>query len=88
MSPSLLHVYHVDPSGASTEWAGGDRWAGLLGLFAATARREPTPDVPLHEALVASERQLLNELRTITPDERERGVRHAVVPLLAAVVTA
>jgi hypothetical protein len=84
---ATLHVYRVDESGDWGEWLGEGRKSALRGLLGAVQRREPAPDGPLHEALVRCEAERIQELRIPSPDERDSGQRHAVVPLLAAIVT-
>lgn len=81
-----LHAYHVDESGASGEWTGADRGAAIRGLLGAVVRREPAPDGPLNDAIIHCEAERLQDLRLISPEERERGQRHAIIPLLAAIV--
>ena len=58
----------------------------LRGLWCAGVRNRPDPPGPLLAALAEHEGRLILELRR--PDDRElhQGIRHAVSPLLAAVV--
>jgi hypothetical protein len=79
-------VYHVDESGGWGEWTGAERAAAIRGILAAALRRDPAPDGPLHEALARCEAERLRELPIPTAEERGRGQRHAILPLLAAIV--
>jgi hypothetical protein len=59
----------------------------LYALFDATvARVKPDPTDPVVEAIRRHEPEIVNQLRRPSESEMQRGVRHAVTPLLAAVV--
>ena len=82
-----LHAFHVDAAGSWGEWSGDDRGAAFRSLLGAVIRRDPSPDGPLHEALARCEADRVQQLRQLSPEDRQNGLRHAVIPLLAAIVS-
>ena len=59
----------------------------LRGLFRTTLRKSPESIPSLIHELQKSEPELVEQLRKPTPDELARQIRHAVTPLVAAVIT-
>jgi hypothetical protein len=59
----------------------------LRGLFRSTLRKSPDSTPSLIQELQKSEAELVEQLRKPTPDELARQIRHAVTPLVAAVIT-
>jgi hypothetical protein len=82
-----LHCYRVDPTGTWEEWTGADRKAAIQGLLGASILMRPQPDGPLYASLASCEAERLRSLGTLTEEDRQRRHRHAVLPLLAAIVT-
>ncbi len=82
-----LHVYYVDPSGNTGEWMGNERQEVYRGLLRATVRQKPKNDPTFNQLLLESESIRIQELRTVSNQDRTQGLRHTVWPLLAAVVT-
>lgn len=82
-----LHCYRVDSAGTSEEWTGADRKAAIQGLLGASILMKPQPDGPLYAALASCEAERLQNLGTLSEEDRERRYRHAVWPLFAAIVT-
>lgn len=58
----------------------------LRALIAGQVRREPEDAPALIEHVVAEELRLIQELRQPSEVERSAGIRHAVFPILAAIV--
>jgi Helicase conserved C-terminal domain len=82
-----LRCYHVDEAGEWGEWTEGDRAVALSGLLKAIVRRDPHADGPLLDLLEKGETERITALRMPTDDDRARNMRHAVFPLLAAVIS-
>ena len=60
----------------------------LRGLFAAGIRLKASPESPYLERLAQAEATIGDHLRPPDLQERERNLRHAVVPIFAAIVEA
>jgi hypothetical protein len=67
---------------------GTERGALLRGLFKATVRTKPEEAEELVSRLMAEETRLTAELRRITREEFDGGLRYAVTPLFAGIVGA
>ncbi len=83
---TTLHVYVVRDSGAQ-ELVGSDKGAVIRRLLDATVRKSPEADCDIVQGMRSAEENLLNSLRKPSEEELRGGIRHAVVPLLAAIVT-
>jgi hypothetical protein len=83
---SSIHVFKITPISA-VEVIGEDKGSILRGLFRSTLRKSAESVPPLTNKLQKSESELVETLRRPTPDELARQIRHAVTPLLAAVIT-
>jgi superfamily II DNA or RNA helicase len=83
-----LHCFLIPREGLVVSIDDGDRAALLRGLFGASVRNKPEEDCTLAERLLIEETSLTAKLRSLDPDDGERRVRHAVMPLLAAIVGA
>lgn len=82
-----LHCYVVTAEKAPVAVSGPEKRALLDGLFASTAlRAKPEPTDHAVQALLKHEPLLTEQLRRPTEQEMDLGVRHAVVPVLGAVV--
>jgi len=81
-----LKCYLVPPQGELVECDGDGKGVLVRSLLHAVVRRDPEPEGPLHEALSNAESELLQRLRRPEQHEIDRGLRHAVFPLLAAIV--
>ncbi len=81
-----LKCYLVPAQGEVTEFQEAEKGILIRGLLNAVIRREPEPEGPLHEALLAAETELIQQLRRPERDEIDRGLRHTVFPLLAAII--
>jgi superfamily II DNA or RNA helicase len=84
---SSLVLYAIRPGEPPARLEGGEKQALIRGLVQAIIRVKPE----IHEGLLAEmraqESALALELRRPTPSELESGVRHAVSPILAALVS-
>ena len=81
-----IHVFKVTPD--SAEQLHDDiKGQVLRGLFRSTLRKSPDSTPSLIQELQKSEAELVEQLRKPTPDELARQIRHAVTPLVAAVIT-
>jgi hypothetical protein len=80
-----LHFLIVEPGGARTEVAASEKRRMLHAMMRATIRREPEDHPGLHAAIREAEAVFIAGLRR--PNEQDRDMRHAVVPLLAAVIS-
>lgn len=83
-----LHCFHVPREGPALSLDEGARALLLRGLFAASARKNPEVANVLSERLLVEEAALTSALRRPDPDDGEQRVRHAVMPLFAAIVSA
>jgi hypothetical protein len=82
-----LHCFVIGPDGPPLPVEGKQKRALLYALFDATvARVRPDPTDPIVAALRTHEAELGNQLRRPTEPEMRSSVRHAVTPLLAALV--
>ena len=82
---SLL-VYVVRVGAEPVRVDGKDKRALLRGLFAATVRVKPDLPDGIVDEVRAKEASLAHDLRRPTEAELASGIRHAVTPLLAAIV--
>jgi hypothetical protein len=83
-----LHCYAVPREGQAVALNDGKRAVLLRGLFQAVVRNKPEDDRLLIERILAEENALSAPLRSLTPEDAERRVRHAVMPLFAGVISA
>jgi superfamily II DNA or RNA helicase len=82
-----LKCYFVDSARAALAIDGAQTAALLHSLFKAPPRLKPAEDESIVQFLQTAERQLLEELRQPSEIEIAQGVRYAVTPLVAAVVS-
>jgi SNF2 family DNA or RNA helicase len=85
---SSLHCSLIPREGSVTSIENGDRALLLRGLFRASIRSKPEEDRALSERVLAEEIALTASLRRLDPDDGERRIRHAAMPLFAAIVSA
>jgi len=85
IGPSL-HVYTVSETD-TVEIAGVEMGRLVRSLLHATVRKSPESQSPIVPALQKAERELINRLWKPSDRDLPLGIRHAVMPLLAAVVT-
>jgi hypothetical protein len=86
---SSLHCVVLNPGSAPVHIEGEDKGELIRGLVDATVRVRPEGGAvseDLIASLRASERQIGEDLRRPSEAELADGLRHAVIPLLAAVV--
>jgi hypothetical protein len=83
---TALHCSAIPRDGDPVPVDGQLRAALLRGLFAATIRAKPEEDSVLLDRLVIEEAAKTATLRRIEETDHARQVRHAVLPLFAAVV--
>lgn len=81
-----LHCYLITSEGVR-EVEGEDKGLLLRGMFRAGVRKAPETDPELTQRLVDCERELSERLRRPTETELESQIRHAVIPLLAGILT-
>ena len=81
-----LHCFRVSEAGVAHPVEGQAKGQLLRGLFAATVRTKPEDAPALTAAIAGSERELIKELRRPSEADGQNRVRHAVYPLLAAIV--
>jgi superfamily II DNA or RNA helicase len=84
---SALHCFLVEPGKEAAPVAGPEKGVLLRGIFGAGIRIKPEPAEALFQLLAQQEMDLANQLRRPSDREIRLGVRHAVTPLLAAVVS-
>jgi superfamily II DNA or RNA helicase len=80
-----LHFLIVEPGGARTEVPTLEKGRLLRAIMYATIRREPEDQPDLRAVLRVAEAEFITGLRR--PNDQNRDARHAVVPLLAAVIS-
>jgi len=85
--PVTLHCYCAT-SDRFFEVEGQERGALLRGVFRATVRNKPEDAAEVVSRLVAEEARLTAELKRITREEFDQGLRYAVTPLFAGIVAA
>ena len=83
-----LHCSLIPREGAVVSIDDSDRAMLLRGLFQASVRSKPEEDRTLSERLLVEESALTGALRSLAPDDGERRIRHAVMPLFAGIVGA
>lgn len=81
-----LHVF-VTPGSGSTELQGTDKGRLLRSLFRAVIRKSSEPSDSLLVGLQDAERDLVMQLRRPSEEEMAAQIRHAVAPLMAAIIT-
>jgi len=84
--PMSLHIFIVRSGGSAEAVSNSDRETLLRGLFKATVRNKPEESADLIGGISAAEQALAKDLKRITREEHDRGMRYAVMPLLACVV--
>lgn len=82
-----LHCHVVTADAEPRVVEGVEKGMLFRGLFGAGVRNKPELVESLLASLAASERDLANQLRRPSEREMRFGIRHAVTPLFAAVVT-
>ena len=83
---TTLHCFLVEESNPPMPVTDADKAILMRGLFGATIRTKPEPADSLLQYLLTAEAELTNQLRRPSEREIRLGVRHAVTPLLAALV--
>lgn len=86
LSPRL-ECYEVTATGENRPVQGKERRQLLRALFQSSPRVKPPSDEALIQALSTSESQLFQEFRRPSDQEIAEGIRHAVTPLFAGVVS-
>jgi hypothetical protein len=84
---STLKCYFVGLDRPALAVEGEARALLLRGLFKATPRLKPTEDESISQSLQTAERQLIEQLRRPSEAEIAQGIRYAVSPLVAAVLS-
>jgi hypothetical protein len=85
VGPSLRMFYLHD--GQKTEITGTDKGRLLRTLFNTTIRKSADLDSAVPALLASAEREIVESLRKPSDQELPAGIRHAVLPILAAIVT-
>ncbi len=83
-----LHCFLIPSEGPIISIDDSDRALLLRGLFASSIRSKPEENRSLSERLLVEETTLTGVLRSLDPNDGERRIRHAVMPLFAAIVGA
>jgi hypothetical protein len=83
-----LHCFLVPREGPVIPIDDSQRGVLLRGLFRGIVRSKPEEDRILSERLLVEETALTGVLRSLDPEDGERRIRHAVMPLFAAIVGA
>ncbi len=86
-SGSSLSFYVIGSTPDPIPVEGMDRRRLFDGLIAATIRLKPETDDQLSASLLSSDQSLWQVLRQPTATELESGIRHAVTPIFAALIT-
>lgn len=85
---SSLHCFGISEDSPPVPFEGADRARLLRGLFAAKVKIRPDDDAILPGKLADAESALVASLRQLSEDDATQRVRHAVLPLFGAVVSA
>jgi hypothetical protein len=85
VGPSL-RMYSVR-EGQTIEITGTDKGQLLRALLDSTIRKSAEVDSPLPASLATAEREMIEALRKPTDQELPAGIRHAVFPIFAGIVT-
>jgi hypothetical protein len=80
-----LHFLIVEPGGARTEVPALEKGRLLRAIMRATIRREPEDHPGLRAVIREAEAEFITGLRR--PNEQDGDTRHAVIPLLAAIIS-
>jgi hypothetical protein len=86
--PVVLRCFIIRSNGDTAAVDGTERAALLQGLFKGTVRTKPDEADDLIKEIEKRERSLIDNLKRITREEFDEGVRYAVMPLFAGVVSA
>jgi superfamily II DNA or RNA helicase len=78
---------YITKGEAGAEVTGEDKRLLLSGLFNASVRKTAEPDEKIERSLISMEGGITQILRRPSDDELTSQVRHAVTPLLAAIIT-
>lgn len=81
-----LHGYRIELSEELISLVDSDKGRTLRAVFRSTIRTKPDSNTKIVETLRRVEGELLQVLRRPTDEELAAGIRHAVVPLFAAVI--
>ena len=81
-----LACYEVKPDRAARLVDGNEKRTLLAALLHSTTRTKPSSEQALVAAVAKAEMELYQELRRPSDEQIAAGVRHAVTPLLAAIV--
>ena len=85
---AMVHCYIVLPERQPFELVNDEKRKCLTGLFNATVRAKPESVEGLVTCMAGQEKVLGNSPRRPTEQELSNGIRHAVTPLFAGVITA
>ncbi|MBK6942989.1 MAG: DEAD/DEAH box helicase [Planctomycetes bacterium] len=84
---SSLHLHVVHESGDVVDVGPAEKRALVRGLWRGSIRTKPELSAPLSFAIESQHDRLLEALRRPTQTEMDDKIRHAVMPLMIAVVT-
>ena len=82
-----LHCYVVEPGKEPMAIEGKDKGVLLRGIYGASVRNKPEQAEELVKLLAEHEIAIVDQLRRPVDREMKQGIRHAVTPLLAAVIS-
>jgi hypothetical protein len=83
---SALHLYCVSDCG-KVEVVRADKGDLIRALLDSTIRKTADPESSMPTVLLAAEQDIIKSLWKPTDQELPAGIRHAVLPLFAAVIT-
>jgi hypothetical protein len=78
---------YITDGESSVEVTGEDKRLLLRGLFNISVRKTAEPIEKIERSLISMEGEITQLLRRPSDDELTNQVRHAVTPLLAAIIT-
>jgi hypothetical protein len=78
---------YVVRDGSLLEITGSQKGATIRALLEATVRKSADADSPLTATIKNAEKQVIQDLWKPSEEELRVGIRHSVMPLLAAVIS-
>jgi hypothetical protein len=84
--PVALHCFVISSRGDAIALEGAERAVLLRGVFKGTVRTKPEEGADLIEKIATAEGSVAENLRRITRQEFDQGVRYAIMPLFANIV--
>jgi len=81
-----LHCFAIDGEQSAAPLEGGDKAMLVRCIMDSTIRTKPEAADAIIDAMKIQERRIADELRRPSAAELQSGIRHAAIPLFAAII--